>query len=285
VPVTEALRIPEIDEIVDAHLFANRLIERAAGYLPLVDLAAVDRTAQFLVAGGLRFRDRVLVGLAEAGIDTRDPFELLLALRRAGARRLEELFGPGEPDAAAFRGRTPVVRATTVAALEARGAALASRLSAAEQAAVCRAGLAACVTCTDVHEYGKLLLEAALRSLGVRLIDGGVSADPDAVVAAARQGGADLIAVSTYNGVALRYLRALRTELACRGLDLPIFIGGKLNQVPDDGLASMPIDVSAQLRSLGAFVCARVEDMLSELVDAAAERNASGESRRQENSL
>jgi len=65
-------------------------------------------------------------------------------------------------------------------------------------------------------------------------------------------------------------------ELARAGLDLPIFIGGKLNQVPDDGLASMPIDVSAQLRGLGAFVCTRVEDLLSELVDAAAERNASG---------
>ena len=136
-----------------------------------------------------------------------------------------------------------------------------------------------------MHEYGKLLLEAALRSLGVRLIDGGVSADPDAVVAAARQGGADLIAVSTYIGVALSCLSALRAELARAGLDLPIFIGGKLNQMPDDGLASMPIDVSAQLRGLGAFVCTRVEDMLNELVGAAAERNANGSPCRQENSL
>lgn len=274
VPVTEALRIPEIGEIVDAHLFANRLVERAAGFMPLVDFDAADRTAQRLVEGGMRFRDRVLAGLAGAGIDTRNPFELLLALRRAGARRLEELFGPGQLDAEAFRGREPVVRATTVAALEARGAALAGRLSDAERAEVRRSGLAACITCTDVHEYGKLLLEAALRSLGVRLIDGGVSADPDAVVAAALAGRADLIAVSTYNGVALSYLRALRAELARAELELPIFIGGKLNQVPDDGLASMPIDVSAQLRSLGAFVCFRVEDMLAELVDAAAERNA-----------
>jgi hypothetical protein len=47
----------------------------------------------------------------------------------------------------------------------------------------------------------------------------------------------------------------------------------------------MPIDVSAQLRSLGAFVCARVEDMLSELADAAAERNASSAPCLQEDSL
>ncbi|MFX0211392.1 MAG: hypothetical protein ACFFDT_35770, partial [Candidatus Hodarchaeota archaeon] len=29
VPVTEAMRIPEIEEVINAHLFANRLILRA----------------------------------------------------------------------------------------------------------------------------------------------------------------------------------------------------------------------------------------------------------------
>jgi methylmalonyl-CoA mutase cobalamin-binding subunit len=274
VPVSEALRIPEIGEIVNAHLVANRLIGRAQGYEPLLDLTGADRVADRLVPAGERFRDRVLAGLSQAGIDTRDPLELLLALRRAGARRLEEEFGPGAPDAGAPRGRAPVVRATTVAALEAQGQVLAGRLNEAGLAEVRRANLAGCVACTDVHEYGKLLLEAALAAAGVRVIDGGVSADPDVVATAARAGRADFIAISTYNGVALTYLRSLRAELARIHLDLPIFIGGKLNQVPDDGLSSMPEDVSPALRSLGAFVCLRVEDLLSELVDAARERNA-----------
>jgi len=272
VPVTEALRIPDIDEVVDAHLFANRLIERAPGLEALLDLQAAEDIGDRLVEAGHRFKERVLSGLADAGIDTANPFELLLALRRIGARRLEELFGPGEPQEGQLRGRVPVVRATTVAALEAQGAAIASSLSQPDQETLRRAGFTACVTCTDVHEYAKILLEAVLRRLGVQVVDAGVSADPDAVAERARAAGADLIAVSTYNGVALDYLQALRQEMARTGLDLPIFIGGKLNQVPDDSPSSMPVDVTDELEALGAVVCQRVEDMLKRLLEMAQER-------------
>ncbi len=75
VPVTEAMRIPEIDEIVDAHLFANRLAERTTGYGRLLDMEAADRVADLLLEGGMRFRDRVLAGMTEAGIDTCDAVE------------------------------------------------------------------------------------------------------------------------------------------------------------------------------------------------------------------
>jgi len=272
VPVTEAMRIPEIDEIVDAHLFANRLAQRAEGFEALFDLEAAERVAGRLVEGGRRFKERVLSGLAEAGIDTTSPFELLLALRRIGARRLEELFGPGEPRQDALRKRAPVVRATTVAALEAQGEGIAAFLSQPEREAVRRAGFTACVTCTDVHEYGKILLEAVLGRLGLEVIDAGVSADPDAVAGRAGAAGADLIAVSTYNGVALLYLQTLRREMDRRDLDVPIFIGGKLNQIPEGSSSSLPVDVTGQLWALGAVVCHRVEDMLEELLKMAQER-------------
>ncbi len=95
VPVTEALRIPEIDEIVDAHLFANRLASRSEGFETLFDLERADAMADRLVEGGRRFERRVLQGLTDAGIDIGNPFELLLSLRRIGAKRLEELWGPG----------------------------------------------------------------------------------------------------------------------------------------------------------------------------------------------
>ena len=270
VPVTEAMRIPEIDEIVDAHLFANRLAERTAGYAPLLDLEAADRVADLLLDGGNRFRDRVLAGMAEAGIDTRDAFELLLALRRLGARRLEELFGPGEPAERQPRGRAPVVRATTVAALETRGVALVAGLDPADVEKLRQAGFVVCTASTDVHEYGKLLVEAALRAAGVKVVDAGVSVDPDAVAEQARVARADFVAISSYNGVALSFLLTLRDELTKAGLDLPVFIGGKLNQIPDHGLTGMPHDISDELREAGACVCTGVEDMLRELVDAAS---------------
>ena len=165
-----------------------------------------------------------------------------------------------------------MVRATTVAALETRGTILAGKLPPDELDLLRRARFTACVACTDVHEYGKLLVEAALRAAGVGVVDAGVSADPDVVAREARDARADLIAISTYNGVALSYLRSLRHELGKAGLDVPVFVGGKLNQVPDDGLASIPRDVTAELRALGAVVCLQVEDMLHELVRNARSR-------------
>ncbi len=55
-------------------------------------------------------------------------------------------------------------------------------------------------------------------------------------------------------------------------LDAPVFVGGKLNQIPDDSASSLPVDVSAELGDLGAIVCLRVEDMLEELVVIAREQ-------------
>ena len=272
VPVTEAMRIPEIDEIVDAHLFANRLILRAEGYLPLLDFGKADQLADRMVEGGRRFQAGVLKGLEEAGIDIRDPFEMLLTLRRIGARQLEERFGPGDFQEQSLRKRNPVVRATTVAAVEAQGRGVVASLAAEDQAQLRKAGLRGCVTCTDVHEYGKILVETALETLGVAVDDAGVSAEPEDVACMAKDREADFIAISTYNGVALGFLTSLRTAMTALGLAIPVFVGGKLNQIPEDSPDSLPVDVRAELSALDATVCGRVEELLAALVGMAQER-------------
>ena len=271
VPVTEALRIPEIDEIVDAHLFANRMALRSGGFEALFDLERAEEMADRLVEGGRRFKKRVLEGLAEAGIDTGDPLELLLSLRRIGAKRLEELWGPGVPQDGVPRGRVPLVRATTVAALESQGTDVVAVLDPAQREVIEHARLTACVTCTDVHEYGKILVEAVLGHLGVAVVDAGVSADPEMVAERASGAEADLVAVSTYSGIALKYVTELRKAMDRVGCDVPIFVGGKLNEVPDGSSSSMPEDVTRELDELGAVVCLRVEDMLGRLVEMARE--------------
>ncbi len=270
VPVTEALRIPEIDEIVAAHLAANRLIERAAGLAPLFDPAPAIALADRLVEGGERFFRRTLSGLAEAGIDTRNPLELLLAIRRVGARKLEALFGPGAP-AEGDGPRRPVVRTDSLASIESEAGRIVAALPDRQRSAIATAGLVGCVACTDVHEYGKILVETTLQHLGVRVIDGGVSADPEAVARAALSGGAHFIAISTYSGVAWLYLRRLMDEQAESGRTIPVFAGGKLNEIPDESADSLPVDVSDHLRTLGVRTCVRVEDLLSALGALAGE--------------
>lgn len=266
VPVTEALRIPDTQEIIDAHLFTNRLIERAEGYVPMTDFDQADKISDTLIEAGTRFKESVLKGLNEAGVDINNPFEMLLSIRRIGAKKLEELYGPGEKDDMQIRNRKPVIKATTVAELENMAGDIADFLNDEEKEVIKDRGFNGCVACTDVHEYGKVLVEAVFNKVGVHVIDGGVSTDPDVVVKAALENEASFIAISTYNGVALDYIKKVRAELEDQNISLPIFVGGKLNQVNDDDHSSLPVDVSDDLRQLGVIVCISVEDLLTELV-------------------
>ena len=274
VPVTEAERIPDIDEVIDAQLFALRLMDHVADYHPLIDLTEADRIAGRLIEGGRRFKDAVLAGLTAAGFDISDPLELLLALRRIGARRLEALFGPGPPDPEAPHGRAALVKATTIAALEAAAEKQVQNLNPTARAEIAAAALTVCLGATDVHEYGKILIAEILRRLGVGLLDVGVHSEPAAMVETALAQGADMLAISTYNGVALSYLQAIKGELAARGADLPLLIGGKLNQIAKDSNSSLPVDVAGELEAAGAVVCRTPEVMLQKLLDLAREKKA-----------
>ena len=270
IPVSEAERIPDTGEIVGAHRFAHRLAETVPAFEAMIDLDTVDETVTRLVQGGRRFRDAVLAGLAAAGVDTRDAVETMLALRRLGARRLEALYGPGETDAGAAGGRRPHVASPVAGELREAATRVLAALDEGTRDAVRARRLVACVASSDVHEYGKSVLERVMAELGVEVVDGGTHAEPRTMAALAREQGADFIALGTYNGFALDYARAVSTAMQDLALDIPVFIGGCLNQVPDASNTSLPADVTPALADLGLHPCVRMEDMLRALATGQA---------------
>jgi methylmalonyl-CoA mutase cobalamin-binding subunit len=272
-PVTEAERIPDIDEIIDVHLFANRLIELEEPLHALYRDDEIEIVADRIVAGGRRFKDDVLAGFRAADIDVENPFEMLLAIRRVGSKRLEELFGPGQPTPGRLRGRTPIVRSHSIEELEETGEGLVARMEEAARDRVRNAGLRACIATTDVHEYGKILIEAVLGQLGVTIVDGGTSTDPNDLALQAQATSADFIALSSYNGIALNFVSELKEELRRLESATPIFVGGRLNRVPDGSNTSLPVDISKELSAVGAIVCPGVEAMLDRITQMATERS------------
>ncbi|MFX0151439.1 MAG: cobalamin-dependent protein, partial [Candidatus Hodarchaeota archaeon] len=272
VPVTEAMHIPEINEIVDVHLFAHQLVERAEGFEEMLNVEAVRKISNKLIQGGQLFKKQVLIGLKEAGININNPVELLLALRRVGAKRLEELFGPGELHDVQLGKRIPVVQATTITTLEKRSEEIASSFSESDHKKLRNSGLKVSVACTDVHEYGKIILEEVLKRLGIEVIDVGVSVDPNIVAKIAGASESDFIAISTYSGIALTYLESLYQEMSKLNLRIPVLIGGKLTQIPNNSTSSKPIDVTDLLASLGAIVCHSIEDVIENLLKRAQEK-------------
>lgn len=263
VPVTENQRIPDVDEIIDAQRFAHRLVQHAPYYDAVFDWQKVQDLAGRLVAGGRRFAQSTLAGLGDRGVDIADPAALMLAIRRIGPRRLEALFGPG---AEGPRGRVPEIPAEWARELDHK-----ARVWVGTRAAL-RHPLKVCIGTTDVHEHGKYLIEQALQGLGARPVDGGVAVDPDALVRTAADQGAEVIAISTYNGIALSYARSVLESLKGRGLQIPVLIGGRLNEIPKDTNSGLPVDVTQELATLGVTPCPDLDAMYAAIVDLAARR-------------
>ena len=266
VPVTENQRIPDIDEIIDAQLFAGRMAEHAEDYGGLVEFEPANELAKEIVHGAQSFKNNVLTGLAEAGIDTHDAVELLLTLRRLEGKRLEELFGAGREDETALRGRRPVVQSSLVEELEEMAEDHLAEVAPMDRERLQDTHHTVLAATTDVHEHGKLLLEYALNRLGVTVLDGGVSTDADKLAAKAAETGADCIAVSTFNGIALAYVRQLKSALSDLGISVPILVGGRLNQIPEGSNTSLPVDVSEELVNEGVTVCRALEDVVPALL-------------------
>ena len=263
VPVTENERIPEIDEVIQAQLFAGRLVEQSAEWPGLINRIEVARLTATLREGAGQFRKALWHGLEERGVDCSDVFAVLLALRRMGGRRIEAAFGAGQPDARAVGGRVPVVPATILSEIaEMSHAAL--TVADSELRPMIR-GLRVLVATSDVHEHGKMLVDEMLRQLGAEALDGGTSTDPGPLATLAEQMMPDAIALSTYNGVALAYFQTLKAELKTRSLDIPILIGGRLNQIPEGSNSSLPMDVGAELAAEGAVVCRSAAELLPAL--------------------
>ncbi len=265
VPVTENQRIPDVDEIIDAQIFAHRLTLHSTFYEPLIEWSKIEAKADILVDGGRLFAHSVLTGLAARGVNTKDPAALFLALRRMGPKRLEELFGPGTETP---RGRQPLIHAEWARELNEKAENWVSG-----QTPLSGRKLIVCTGTTDVHEHGKYLVEQALEGLGVDVADAGVAIDPEALVSAAIHTKADMIAISTYNGVALSYAKAVKSAMERQGVTIPVLVGGRLNQIPSDSNSGLPVDVTSDIAAMGFSPCVDLDAMLTALQHASLAAN------------
>ncbi len=240
-PVTEALRIPSADEIIEAQLFGRRVEASARRLYPHVDFGAAERFADAVCRDGQVIFECALAGLAECGVDTRDPLRLLYVLKRLGAARFEALFAADvELDATLV---------TDMCALSRDLVDEHRSLFTGEDMRARVAGRHFAVASTDVHEHAAGALAQLLGEAGASVAWLGAEQSPDNIVAALEREDADALLLSTHNGMALDYARRLRAGLDRAGLRLPVVIGGVLNQKTAD--AALPVPVFDELRALG----------------------------------
>jgi methylmalonyl-CoA mutase cobalamin-binding subunit len=269
VPVTEVERIPTWQEVAQVHAINRRLEEYLPSVSAAIGWAPIEARRDELVAGGRRFFDAAMAAMTAAGIDTGDPSAVLVVLKRLGAAACEELFGAGPRDDTYPRGRRPVLETDLVHQTMTERERLLAAIRARSGPAGVAAGLRVVLASTDVHEFAKFLLEAALTEAGARVIDIGVNRDPEDIAGAAVESAAQAIVITTHNGVARSFGQLLMRELHAADLGrLPVYMGGVLNE--DIEGSEIPVDVTQDLRTLGITPMAAVEDLVAALAGSPA---------------
>ena len=257
VPITEPVRIPSWQEIVQVQTVARRVIDDAHSVNVCIDWQPIDALRGRLIRGGRQFFENLLNGLADLGVDIQDPLHCLLAARRLGARSIEQRFGANLAASARELDLQAAIPTDTwrdfLRQRDETRVALGPVRDAKTKSPTVVVGSA------DVHEYALSLLEDALEHLGVAAIRAGTSVDPDQFAQLALDHHADILLVTTHNGMALGYAEQLLTELRFVGASPTIAMGGVLNQ--DDGESDSPVDVRPALARLGVRPCEEVSDI------------------------
>ena len=120
---------------------------------------------------------------------------------------------------------------------------------------------------TDVHEFGKNIVGSVLKKAGATVHDIGTDASPEEIAETAIETDSQYIVVSTFNGVAKTFARKLLETMSKYQLDVPVFMGGLLNENREDG--NLPVDVTEDLKQMGIICTKKAE----EIVEIMKERN------------
>jgi len=263
-PTTEALRIPAGDEIAEAQCYGRRIEQTARRLWPHMDFTSAYDFSKKLYAAGKSVFNNAIDGLKEAKININDPVQILYVLKMLGPADFEEMFGVGQADEDASRGRQPVfptdVFALSQSVINEYGHIFDTPMSRSRLE-----GRKFIIASTDMHAHAITIIHELLSRAGTKIMNLGAEINPDQIASAAKSWGAEAILVSTHNGMALEYANRLKNELGQQKVDASVVIGGILNQKVGD--AALPVDVSLNLKELGFYPSPKLGTRFQKLLE------------------
>jgi len=265
-PVTEAVRVPTLPEIIDALSVCVVALRKALEFeeANLIDDSYINKLRAILVEQGKQFFKNSLKGLSDMGVDIKDPLQVLLAVRRLGGAKLEEMAHPGERDSSRLRGIVPFAPTDLFKKPMAELDRIVNLIRSEHLDNVVR-DKKIVLGSTDTHEFGLLVLDSVLNTFGAKVINGGVELDVEPVLDLAFREGTPYICMSTHNGLCLEWGRHLVNVAKQRNQRVDLFMGGKLNTILET--ATEPVDVSDKLEGLGIIPCREVADLFKAIAN------------------
>jgi len=240
-PVTEAIRIPSADEILEAQCFGRQVEETATRLYPHVDFSAAQTFADSVSEDGNRIYEGALQGLKQCGVDCRNPLQMLYVLKNLGAQDFETLFADDMNVAASVH--TDMFLLSQAVLNDYRPLFESTKMRLKMQ------GKQLLLASSDVHEHAIGALAQLLSEAGAEVINLGAEQTPQDLVKQLIKRSADALLLSTHNGMALEYARELKSAMESNQIALPVVLGGVLNQKIAD--APLPVPVIEDLKQLG----------------------------------
>ena len=262
IAITERIAVPTAQALFDICSVGARAFEGAKYWEDMIDWTTMDEIVDYLKREGKLFFENTMNVLEEAGINTKDPLEIFMTLKKMNPNRFEKTFhhrvdenGNLNPKYPTVLGRQTVeLREEIVADVKARGI---------EEDAL--KGKKVAVVSGDGHTYGLIVVDSVLSAMGAEVINGGVDVDPPTALDLADEEGVKYIGISVHNGQGLDYAKQILDLAAKRGREYHIFMGGKLNAIlPGD---SVPTDVIDKINELGITATEDLYDQICMIRD------------------
>ena len=256
VAVTERLRVPTLDELLNIAAAGARAEEKAHEWLPLMDFTPLEALRDELIERGTVFYFNIMNAFEEAGVDIKDPLQMIMMIKRFNPTRFEMSFHPSIREKGEFIPYYPNrIGKETLAMYEQKT----RELSRKKYDSIMN-GRKTVVASADGHSYGLLYIEKVLQGLGTNVLNCGVDASPADLLDLADEEDTDLIMISIHCGQVLDYCSQLLNLSELRGKKYRFFVGGMLNAMLPGN--TEPIDVTDRLREMGIHAYNDLEDSI-----------------------
>ena len=262
VPISEKVAIPTVEEMLDMTGACQRTEEQAEYYEQLIDWTAVEELRDRIKEYSDIMFDNFMTGMKEAGIDTTNPIEMMVVLKKMDPTKFEKLFHPSIVNDGNERVR-PLLPAVLWSAAENMAVDIIDRYKCTETARKLK-DKRICVVSGDLHYFGLYVITRVLEGLGADVIDGGTSMEAVDVLDIADEYGVSDICISLHNGQALPYSKALKGLSEERQGQYNFYLGGVLTSFLNEG-DEVPVDVTENIRDMGLNTTKSVDELIERL--------------------
>lgn len=265
VAITEKIAVPTLQELMDIFTAGKRIEEKADEWMPFMDFSKIDEMAEVMMREGKIFFDNLMDGFQRAGINTKDPLEMILVIKNFNPIKFEQAFhsstcNEGSVDVIPFY-PTVLGRQT----MEMKNDIISQLTNEGFKGSI--NGKNIVIASGDAHTYGIILVEGVLSAMGASVVNGGVDMDPIDVLDLADELGVTCIGISCHNGQALDYGKQLLELAEQRNRKYCIFMGGKLNAILPGH--SEPTEIDGMLKDLGINAYNDLRDTVRIMRDSA----------------